>query len=94
MNWTSVGRSYIAKVVKSSEKKSKNKIKIYKSVHGKLHIVQSSIVVDVTLDSRIFVIIHISRIWPLLVTKANAHELKRLYCISSFVTLNNNIKWH
>lgn len=56
-------------------------------VHGKLLIVQSSIVVDVTLDSRIFVIIHILRTLPLLVTKASAHEMNRLCCTSP---LNNN----
>lgn len=89
MIWTSIGRSYVAKVVKSfKEKKSKNEIKILQNdVHGKLLIVQSSIVVDVTLDSRIFVIIHILRTLPLLVTKASAHELNRLCCTGP---LNNN----
>lgn len=89
MIWTFIGRSYVAKVVKSfKEKKSNNEIKILQNdVHGKLLIVQSSIVVVVTLDSRIFVIIHILRTLPLLVTKASAHELNRLCCTSP---LNNN----
>lgn len=69
-------------------KKSRNEIKILQNdVHGKLLIVQSSIVVDVTLDSRIFVIIHILKTLPLLVTKASAHEMNRLCCTSP---LNNN----